>query len=320
MYYSIRHVTKFRYSDPVRESVMDVRMQPRTEGPQRCLRFELRTTPKAHVTAFTDHLSNDVHHFDVPDRHTHLTIRAESTVEMLAQRDLPESLAPAAWEELDAMTVTDEYWDLLQPSRFAHPTDLLHQLADDLGIARGRDPLSTLREVTGAVNAAFEYATGSTDVDTPIDDAIVSRRGVCQDFSHITIALVRELGIPCRYVSGYLYHRAEDHDRSPPDATHAWVEALLPDLGWVGFDPTNDVTVGDRHIRVAVGRDYADVPPTRGVFKGRADTELAVAVRVVPSAAPPLEEAVEEESEPHYRRTRELDQLPDEQLQEQPQQ
>jgi transglutaminase-like putative cysteine protease len=103
---------------------------------------------------------------------------------------------------------------------------------------------------------------------------------VCQDYTHIMIALVRELGIPCRYVSGYLYHRRDDTSSSAPDATHAWVEALLPGLGWVGFDPTNNTPVAERHIRVAVGRDYADVPPTRGVFKGQADTELGVAVQV----------------------------------------
>jgi transglutaminase-like putative cysteine protease len=105
------------------------------------------------------------------------------------------------------------------------------------------------------------------------------------------IALVRGLGIPCRYVSGYLFHRDSDQDRSSEGATHAWVEALLPGLGWVGFDPTNNRLAGDRHIRTAIGRDYADVPPTRGVFKGTVDSELSVGVRVAPSdALPPLEE------------------------------
>src|SRR5260370_971135 len=112
------------------------------------------------------------------------------------------------------------------------------------------------------------------------------RRGVCQDFAHIMTTLVRELRIACRYVSGYLFHRAEDQDRSAADATHAWVEALLPGLGWVGFDPTNNLVAGERHIRVAIGRDYGDVPPTRGVFKGEAKSELSVAVQVSPSSGP----------------------------------
>jgi len=320
MYYSIRHVTKFRYSEPITESVVDLRMQPRSEGGQRCFSFDLRTSPKAAVTAFMDHLQNRVHHFDVPDRHAHLTIRAESLVEILPFPLLPDTLDAGAWGELDAMTATDEYWDMLVPSHFAHPTDRLRALGQELRIARRDDPLSTLLELNTAIHDSFEYDTGSTHVDSPIDEALASRHGVCQDFAHIMIALVRQLDIPCRYVSGYLYHRAEDHDRSPVDATHAWIEALLPGLGWVGFDPTNNLLARDRHIRVAVGCDYADVPPTRGVFKGRAETALAVSVRVSPSEAPPADEPDEEEAEPVYRRTRVLDRLPEDDLQEQPQQ
>ena len=124
-------------------------------------------------------------------------------------------------------------------------------------------------------------------MDSPIDEAIKSRQGVCQDFAHIMIALVRRLKIPCRYVSGYLYRSAQSHDRSVVDATHAWVEAFLPPLGWVGFDPTNCLLAGDRHIRTAIGRDYADVPPTRGIFRGQTPSELAVAVRVTASVDPP---------------------------------
>ena len=117
MHYLIRHVTRFRYSDPVRESVMEVRMQPRTEGTQRCLRFELRTNPKATIAAFQDDLRNHVHHFDIPDRHTHLTITAEALVETGPTPSLPEALGTDAWSALDAMTADDEYWDLLAPSQ-----------------------------------------------------------------------------------------------------------------------------------------------------------------------------------------------------------
>src|SRR5438045_9102326 len=132
----------------------------------------------------------------------------------------------------------------------------------------------------------FEYATNSTKVDSPIDDALRARRGVCQDFAHIMIALVRQLKIPCRYVSGYLFHGDKAKDRSPAGATHAWVEAYLGETGWVAFDPTNNLLGGERHIHVAVGRDYADVPPTRGVYKGDAESELGVRVAVAPVDAP----------------------------------
>ncbi len=116
--------------------------------------------------------------------------------------------------------------------------------------------------------------------------ALKERRGVCQDFAHIMIAVARSWGIPARYTSGYLYHRGSRQDRSADNATHAWIEAFLPSLGWIGFDPTNDIVAGERHIRAAVGRDYADVPPTRGTYKGGAESELAIAVAVEPTQAP----------------------------------
>ena len=172
------------------------------------------------------------------------------------------------------------------PSRFATPTDLLRELARELNFQRRDDPLSLLRELTAALHDAFEYSPQSTEVDSLIDEALLNRRGVCQDLAHIMITLVRGVSIPCRYVSGYLFHRVEDKDRSAGDATHAWVEARLPGLGWVGFDPTNNLIAGERHIRVAIGRDYSDVPPTRGVFKGEAKSELSVAVQVAPANEP----------------------------------
>jgi transglutaminase-like putative cysteine protease len=287
MYYSIRHVTRFRYSSPVSESVMEVRMQPRDDDNQSCQRFQLQTVPRTRIQHYFDHVGNVVHHFNVPSRHSILTITAEALVRVLPPDPIPDALAPETWDALGQLLDGYGVWDLLQPSQFAHPTEALRAFADDLKIERGPDPLTTLRTINSAINQAFEYAPQTTRVDSPIDEALSRRRGVCQDFAHVMIALVRELGIPCRYVSGYLFHRREDQDRSQADATHAWVEALLPDLGWVGFDPTNDLLAGARHVRVAVGRDYDDVPPTRGVYKGGALGELEVSVRVAPSEAPP---------------------------------
>jgi transglutaminase-like putative cysteine protease len=128
-------------------------------------------------------------------------------------------------------------------------------------------------------------------VDSPIEHAIETRKGVCQDFTHIMISLVRHVKIPCRYVSGYVHPRQKHPDRSSDGATHAWIEALVPGFGWVGFDPTNNLLAGERHIRTALGRDYADVPPTRGIFKGSASSELAVSVRVALSDVFPPPEA-----------------------------
>ena len=287
MYYSVHHVTRFRYSAAISESIMEVRIQPRSEGFQRCLDFRLHTSPKAQIMSYRDSLSNRVQHFDVPNRHTHLTITAESMVEVLSPPELPTALSPTAWERLDEMNEDDRHWDMLQPSRFIQPSELLDELIGELDIKRRDDPLTVLRGINSAIYNNFEYAKQNTKVDSPIDDALRIRRGVCQDFTHIMIAIVRQLGIPSRYVSGYLFQQSERRERSSDGATHAWVEALLPELGWVGFDPTNNTMARERHIRVAVGRDYADVPPTRGTFRGKAESELSVSVRVYPTETPP---------------------------------
>jgi transglutaminase-like putative cysteine protease len=287
MRYSVRHITRFAYDAPVTESVMEARMQPRGDGLQRCLHFALTTTPAARVMTYQDHDGNNVHFFNIPARHARLTLTAEAVVECTAPPMVPHRLGPQAWARLDAIAGSGEHWEYLAPSRFTRATALLEALRRDLQIARGTDPIVLLRRLMGEIYARFEYKPHTTRVDSPIDEALAARSGVCQDFAHIFLALARGVGIPARYVSGYLFQNAGGHDRSAEGATHAWVEALLPDLGWIGLDPTNNLLVEDRHIRVAVGRDYADVPPTRGVYKGASAvrSELAVAVRVGPAAA-----------------------------------
>jgi transglutaminase-like putative cysteine protease len=283
---AIRHLTRFAYSVPISESVMEARMQPRSDGRQRCLRFEITTMPRSRVFSYQDPLGNTVHHFDIPNRHNRLSITAEGIVEMAPVDEMPERLPDAAWDQVDAIGETGEHWDALAFSRFACDTPQLRDFAREIDLGRHADPLTVVRQLTSTVYDALEYAPRSTRVDSPIDHALEARAGVCQDFAHIMTALVRKLGIPCRYVSGYLWPSRAVHDRSTPGATHAWIEAFLPELGWAGFDPTNNGIAGERHIRVAVGRDYSDVPPTHGVFKGETRSELSVAVAVVPAGTP----------------------------------
>lgn len=286
MYYSIRHLTKFLYSEEVSESMMETRMHPRSDQNQRCLTFHLSVSPRCRVFSYRDHLANQVHHFDIPVLHPQLVIVAESLVEVQSSPYLPSFLAPDAWAELDSLVELGDYWEMLLPSEFARPTEALDALAAELDVRRHDDPLMVLHQLNQQIYEYFDYKPKSTKADSPIDLALGTRAGVCQDFAHIMIALIRsKLRIPCRYVSGYLYHGAADHDRSLHSATHAWVEAFLPQLGWVGFDPTNWLAAGERHIRTAIGRDYADVPPTRGMFRGKAASDLTVAVRVTPSTA-----------------------------------
>jgi len=284
MQYTVRHLTRFTYDNPISESVMEVRMQPRTEQHQRCLGFELTTTPRATITAYGDPLNNIVHHFDIPGRHGQLTIVAEAIVEFVGAPSLPDALPIDAWDDVEALGRSQVHWDGLQHSVLARETPPLKAFAATLSNGHRRDPLSEVLAINEAIHRRFTYRQQVTGVDSPIDEALAARRGVCQDFAHIFIALARELGIPARYVSGYLFRGDDSQDRSAPDATHAWAEAFLPQLGWVGFDPTNNLIAEERHIRVAIGRDYADVPPTRGVYKGASEmrTELAVGVHVGP--------------------------------------
>jgi transglutaminase-like putative cysteine protease len=275
-------------------------MQPRSENTQRCFSFQLSIDPQARVFSYKDHFGNLVHHFDVPRQHRQLTITADALVEVENPTPLPESLGPGAWDELDAMIEREDYWDMLMPSRFACTSPAVEGLANALQVAeRGnREPLELLTTLNSRINQHFSYVIRSTGVNSPVEEAIRSRQGVCQDFAHTMIAIVRNLRIPCRYVSGYLHRDAGDSGHSDDGATHAWVEALLPLIGWVGFDPTNSVIVGGRHIRTAIGRDYADVSPTVGTMKGTAETDLQVRVRVTPSDAllpPDKEFAADEE-------------------------
>lgn len=298
MFYAVRHFTRFRYSRPISQSVMEVRMHPRSEYMQRCFTFQLAVSPRARIFSHTDHFGNLVHHFDIPFSHGQLTVIADALVDVDAPAELPGELGAQAWDELDDMIEREDYWDMLRPSRFARSSPELEALAQQLGVEkRSGDPLQVLLRLNTQVYESFSYVKASTSVDSPIEDALRSKQGVCQDFAHILISLIRNLRVPCRYVSGYLHHDSEHADRSGEGATHAWVEALLPAVGWVGLDPTNNLIAGGRHIRTAIGRDYADVPPTMGTMKGRASSELQVRVRVTPSEAilPPDQEFASDE-------------------------
>jgi transglutaminase-like putative cysteine protease len=292
MNYSIRHTTRFEYSAPVYESFMEVRKCPRTEGNQRVQGFSLAVSPNAHVFHYVDFLGNVVNTFDIPRAHNRLIVTAEAYVEIIPVLLPPLTLPAEAWAQLDREVEAGDFWDMLMPSQYIDSTPNVTGLAEEMRASRRDDPLTVLRELNQAIYDKFDYVPNYTNVDSHIDEAITSRKGVCQDFAHIMISMVRPLGIPCRYISGYLYTGKEDADRSAQDATHAWVEAWLPGCGWIGFDPTNNLIASDRHIRVAIGRDYADVPPTHGVFRGEVESSLSVGVQVKIADNLPFDDAV----------------------------
>jgi transglutaminase-like putative cysteine protease len=286
-FYSIRHLTRYRYDSPISESIMETRLHPRSDRRQHCLSFSLSVSPRCRVFSYRDHLGNNVHHFNIPGDHHQLMIVAESVIEQQPVQEIPPSLGPEDWDELDKLIGRGDYWEMLLPSTFAVSSSAVTELADKLDCRRRNDPLTVVSELNSRLFEHFDYVPRHTRVDSPIEEAILSRKGVCQDFAHTMIALLRLIGIPARYVSGYLFRGQQNHDRSTPDASHAWVDVLLPEIGWMGFDPTNNLVVGDRHIRTALGRDYADVPPTRGIFRGSTESELYVAVQVEASETAP---------------------------------
>jgi transglutaminase-like putative cysteine protease len=234
------------------------------------------------VFSYADSYGNAVHHFDVPPPHQRLKIIARSVVETYGRIALPERLGIQEWDLLGAEAVRGECWDFLNQRGLAMPTPALSAFTRERGFDdfRRQDPLTAVQALSAVLYGAFDYETGVTGADSPIDHALAEGRGVCQDFAHIMIAVCRSWGVPARYVSGYLHSDRDAGDRSDPDATHAWVEVFLPSLRWVGLDPTNNVPAGERHLAVAIGRDYADVPPSRGVFKGEAESRLSVGVAV----------------------------------------
>ncbi len=278
--YQIRHVTRVRYESPVSESVMEVRKCPLSEGLQRCLNFQLEVSPEANVFSYQEAIGNTVHHFDTPQPHQQLAVTAEALVEVKDFPELPKALSAESWSDLREESSGFEFLDSLLPSPLIQPSPLLHEYYSEVGPADDEDPLTFLKRVLDRIAKDFTYVPLSTQVDSPIDLALESKKGVCQDFAHIMVGLARLAEIPSRYVSGYLHHRADVSDRSTQDTSHAWMEAYLPKLGWIGFDPTNNILAEERHIRTCLGRDYGDVPPTRGVYRGQSASELSVAVQV----------------------------------------
>jgi len=277
----IRHLTRFVYSSSIQENTMVVCLQPLNDDLQTCHNFKLDIRPQTNWHEFNDAWGNTFHAFDIPHPHTRLEVTAEAKVEVKDVEPLADSIPHSAWQRIDEVG-PEEFWHFINESHFVQFTESLTAFSSGMGFSRAADPLTTLRELNTTIYQSFTYDQDQTKADSPIDVALQARGGVCQDFSHIMLAIMRQLKIPARYVSGYLVRNfdANSDEQSDEAQSHAWVEGWLPDLGWIGFDPTNNLVVEDRHVRVAVGRDYADVPPTRGVFIGDAETELTVGVYI----------------------------------------
>ena len=282
----VEHLSDFRYEKPAQGSLMVLRLHPRADGGQRVASFALEIEPAAAPIAFQDPFGNACHLFNVHRTHEHTVVKSRAEVETAPAPDLPDRLGGDAWAALAEAAPPLAYWEFLTPSRFARPSPALAAFVEAKDLSRGGDPLSSLLELGRALHAAFRYEPGSTAVDSPIEHILETGRGVCQDYTHVMIAIARSWGIPSRYVSGYLHREGAPGEQTPEGASHAWAEFLLPDLGWFGIDPTNDTIADHRHVRIALGRDYADAAPTRGAVFGGGESRLDVAVRVAEGGEP----------------------------------
>ena len=277
--YEIEHVSRYLYASPVRHCVMSLCLKPRDDPGQRLLHSEISTVPLASLNAEMDSFGNTKHVLTIHRDHEALEITAHSTVEAAPTAQLHDSLGARSWEEIGSWTGSFTHWDFTHASALVRPSPALADFVDRLDIKLGWDPVQSLLQLSDTLHQSFEYVPGSTSAVSPIDHILESGRGVCQDYAHVMIAIARSWGMPARYISGYLYVE-KTGKQSPESTTHAWVECQLPDLGWVGFDPTNRSLADERYVRIAVGRDYQDVAPTRGILIGGGKSSLEVNVRM----------------------------------------
>ncbi|MGJ3243919.1 MAG: transglutaminase family protein [Opitutales bacterium] len=289
MRFRLTHSTEYAYRSPASESFAELRLWPRDSATQTVLARRLEVTPRVPVDAYDDYFGNRVEFFSIPFRHQKVTVRASAEVETRPGPAVGPSLDVAvaeAWQILNSQRRTT--FDFLQPT----PSVPLHNVLRPLKATffRPGAPLGeALLDLNGWIHRNFTYAPGTTEVTTPLADVITARRGVCQDFAHLMLSILRSARLPARYVSGYI--EAYDPEKTDPGligaaASHAWVEVLLPGQIWWGLDPTNDKPAGERHVKVAVGRDYQDVAPMRGTYKGATDQKLKVMVSLKRKARP----------------------------------
>ena len=263
----IEHTTTFTYQDSISERYTEMRLRPVDGSGQRCLRFKLVTEPVGEVMQYVDRYGNAVHHFDTIQSHDRVAVKATSDVHLSQTfADYHRELTPL------------EKFDYLAEQPFTTANDDIRSLAR-AHVVEG-DATATLLAVMHAIRDSVQYETGITDVKTTAAEALSLGRGVCQDFAHIMLAACRAINIPARYVSGYLYNPRADAspDLNDNAASHAWIEAWVNNSAWLAVDPTHDCLQTMNYVRVGVGRDYSDVPPTRGIYKGQAKESMSVKV------------------------------------------
>jgi len=285
--YHLMHTTEFIYDGAVSESYNEVRLRPLHDEKQSCLSFRLTTAPGSHGTAYRDVYGNWVHQFNVLPEHSRLRVEAESVVLMHDAGAM--DVDPTSLGDFDSRDELDEeYFDFIAPTGYVPHLRALAEITEAAESQSGGTVEGFTQAASDLIHNRFQYVKGATHVHSSIEDSLKIGAGVCQDFAHLLLGVARMRGLPARYVSGYLVPGSDDVPNSKQEeviggqASHAWAEVLLPNKGWTPFDPTLGQPVGLRHVRLAYGRDYGDVAPVRGVYKGQAGQRLAVDVRVRP--------------------------------------
>ena len=287
--YRLVHTTEFHYDGPVSESYNEVRLRPIHDERQSCLSFRIVSSPSSRVTAFRDSFGNWVHQFNILSEHRQLRVESESVV--LTHEDTSAAAPLLSLSGLDERReeIRDDYYDHVAPTAYVPHLDPLRDFVAEAESSSQGTTSGFAQSASDLIHREFRYVKGATHVHSSVTDSLSLKAGVCQDFAHLLLAVARMRGLPARYVSGYLVPGSPSAADSKQEevigglASHAWVEIFIPGSGWSAFDPTLGKPVGLRHIRVAYGRDYGDVAPVRGVYKGQAGQRLSVDVRVRPA-------------------------------------
>ncbi len=274
MRFRVFHRTRYVYRAPVRDSYNELRLRPATDDKSRLEFFLLNLNPPTRLRHFRDNFFNYVHYFEVPEPHSELSIEAQCTINTTSPYDkgIPTGVPFAALKE--------DPDDMLAPfakdSQYVEISPEVWRLGID--ICDGRDDIfETATAVMHHIYNHWTYQPHVTNASTHMSEVMLGKKGVCQDFAHVMIGICRSLGIPTRYVSGYLYNGPQSHLRGT-QASHAWCEVNIPGKGWFGLDPTNDTFADERHIKIATGRDYRDAAPITGHFDGPPGATTALQV------------------------------------------
>jgi transglutaminase-like putative cysteine protease len=276
MKWEIVHRTQYTYASPVWDSFNEVRLQPVSDEWQQVNDFLLKILPATRLRHHRDFYSNVVHHFDMPEPHSSLLVESFLHVTTRPRPPLADGESPFPLARMGEAAKEPRVFDFLQESRFVDLSPETWRLALD-ATAGIKDTWQAALAIMRLVHGQIKYESNSTTVHTHMSDVLRDRRGVCQDFAHVMLGLCRVIKIPALYVSGYLATEIAS-------ATHAWIEVLIPGAGWRGLDPTHNRQPDENYVKIAVGRDYADVPPVSGNYKGTTDRKMEVSVSIKPES------------------------------------